>query len=66
MGYSPFYTQYSREPFFLTINVICSQQRYNKNSTFLDKNREEIVSVFPILPLTQISLNPGRTRLIPL
>jgi hypothetical protein len=33
---------------------------------FLDKNREEIVSVFPILPLTQISLNPGRTRLIPL
>ncbi len=32
----------------------------------LDKNREEIVSIFPILPLTQISLNPERTRLIPL
>ncbi|TRU48916.1 MAG: hypothetical protein EWV91_08455 [Microcystis aeruginosa Ma_QC_Ca_00000000_S207] len=64
---SPHFTPNIQESrFFKTINVICSQQRYNKNSTFLDKNREEIVSIFPILPLTQISLNPGRTRLIPL
>ncbi len=37
-----------------------------KNSTVLDKNREEIVSFFSILPLTKISSNRGRTRLIPL
>jgi hypothetical protein len=36
--------------FFKTINVICSQQRYNKNSTFLDKNREESFDFFLFFP----------------
>ncbi|OPF15553.1 hypothetical protein B1L04_24035 [Microcystis aeruginosa KW] len=49
-GFTHFTSNIQESQFFQTINVICSQQRYNKNSTFLDKNREESFNFFLFFP----------------
>jgi len=49
-GLTHFTSNMQESQFFQTINVICSQQRYNKNSTFLDKNREESFNFFLFFP----------------
>ncbi|GAL95365.1 MAG: hypothetical protein DWQ51_17630 [Microcystis wesenbergii TW10] len=54
-GFTHFTSNIQESQFFQIINVICSQQRYNKNSTFLDKNREESFNFFLFFPQLRLA-----------